>query len=126
MTITELKELDCGDNSCYFARGKGGMRTNGGCRCFENAGYPRSPTGAAFKLLPELLIARSERDSVLTQLKRTREVAELLARHMSKVTLSEMGGEPDMFGPNGESWEQWDDHAVNLLELLRTVGTTQG
>jgi hypothetical protein len=26
--------LDCGDNSCMFkARGKGGMRTNGGCRC---------------------------------------------------------------------------------------------
>ena len=26
---------DCGDNSCLFGgRGKGGMRTNGGCRCF--------------------------------------------------------------------------------------------
>lgn len=26
-------ELDCGDNSCMFATRKGGMRTNGGCRC---------------------------------------------------------------------------------------------
>jgi hypothetical protein len=28
---------DCGDNSCMFGgRGKGGMRTNGGCRCFRD------------------------------------------------------------------------------------------
>ncbi len=26
-------DIDCGDNSCRFARKKGGMRTNGGCRC---------------------------------------------------------------------------------------------
>jgi hypothetical protein len=25
--------LDCGDSSCLFASAKGGMRTNGGCRC---------------------------------------------------------------------------------------------
>jgi len=30
--------LDCGDNSCWFARpeAKGGMRTNGGCRCLRD------------------------------------------------------------------------------------------
>lgn len=28
--------LDCGDNSCVFAVRKGGMRTNGGCRCLRN------------------------------------------------------------------------------------------
>ncbi len=30
-----LTELDCGDNSCRYApkENKGGMRTNGGCRC---------------------------------------------------------------------------------------------
>lgn len=28
---------DCGDNSCLFGgRGKGGMRTNGGCRCYKD------------------------------------------------------------------------------------------
>lgn len=34
-----LREIapDCGDNSCMFGgRGKGGMRTNGGCRCFKD------------------------------------------------------------------------------------------
>jgi hypothetical protein len=27
--------LDCGDNSCAFAKSITGMRTNGGCRCLE-------------------------------------------------------------------------------------------
>jgi hypothetical protein len=34
-TQTPLPELDCGDNSCLFALKKGGMRTNGGCCCFD-------------------------------------------------------------------------------------------
>lgn len=29
-------DLDCGDNSCFYAKKKGGMRTNGGCRCVSN------------------------------------------------------------------------------------------
>lgn len=29
----KLLGLDCGDNSCMFAEKRGGMRTNGGCRC---------------------------------------------------------------------------------------------
>jgi hypothetical protein len=32
LTETQLPS-DCGDNSCIFATRKGGMRTNGGCRC---------------------------------------------------------------------------------------------
>lgn len=31
----EKNILDCGDNSCLFAKVRGGMRTNGGCRCLE-------------------------------------------------------------------------------------------
>ena len=31
---TQTETRDCGDNGCkYKARGRGGMRTNGGCRC---------------------------------------------------------------------------------------------
>ena len=32
------REPGCGDNSCIFSsiRPNGGMRTNGGCRCFKN------------------------------------------------------------------------------------------
>lgn len=32
------REPGCGDNSCIFSsiRHNGGMRTNGGCRCFKN------------------------------------------------------------------------------------------
>ncbi len=29
-------ELDCGDNSCAYAVKRGGMRTNGGCRCLKD------------------------------------------------------------------------------------------
>lgn len=31
--VGELLGLDCGDNSCLFARKKSGARTNGGCQC---------------------------------------------------------------------------------------------
>jgi hypothetical protein len=32
--LLAAERFDCGDNSCVFkANGKGGMRTNGGCRC---------------------------------------------------------------------------------------------
>lgn len=39
-TLRELGTLDCGDNSCRFATVKGGMRTNGGCRCFKYGPAP--------------------------------------------------------------------------------------
>ncbi|MFN7454341.1 MAG: hypothetical protein ACK5RO_06735, partial [Pseudobdellovibrionaceae bacterium] len=29
-------DLGCGDNSCFFQERKGGMGTNGGCRCVRN------------------------------------------------------------------------------------------
>lgn len=29
----DVETLDCGDNSCLYATKRGGMRTNGGCRC---------------------------------------------------------------------------------------------
>lgn len=28
--------MDCGDNSCLFAVKRGGMRTNGRCRCLDS------------------------------------------------------------------------------------------
>ena len=34
--LQKLAQSDCGDSSCLFAgRGAGGMRTNGGCRCYQ-------------------------------------------------------------------------------------------
>lgn len=35
--IATCDDLDCGDQSCLFARDKSGQRTNGGCRCISNA-----------------------------------------------------------------------------------------
>jgi len=53
-------EIDCGDNSCLFATRRGGMRTNGGCRCLENAGFGGSSQKALRQMLPEVLRLRSE------------------------------------------------------------------
>ncbi len=30
------RDVDCGDNSCVNPKARGGMRTNGGCRCHNN------------------------------------------------------------------------------------------
>jgi len=56
----EVSALDCGDNSCLFAKNKGGMRTNGGCRCFELHGFERSQVRSAQLMLPEILRLRAE------------------------------------------------------------------
>jgi hypothetical protein len=38
--MTKLDVLDCGDNSCMFdGRDKGGVRTNGGCRCLTGLSW---------------------------------------------------------------------------------------
>lgn len=49
----EANAPDCGDNSCMFGgRRKGGMRTNGGCRCLKSA--PPQATRIYFERLEEL------------------------------------------------------------------------
>lgn len=56
----EAEELDCGDNSCHFAKNKTGMRTNGGCRCFYRAGLrSRSLVACAVEILPKYLALES-------------------------------------------------------------------
>ncbi len=51
--------IDCGDSGCRFAPTKTGMRTNGGCSCYERAGFHPSAVLAAKEMLPELLRLRS-------------------------------------------------------------------
>lgn len=53
--------IDCGDNACLFKQpGASGMRTNGGCSCFERAGYSRSTIKAVRQMLPEVLRLRRQ------------------------------------------------------------------
>lgn len=42
--------LDCGDSSCFFATKRGGMRTNGGCRCLQDLD-PRAATAVRRMIL---------------------------------------------------------------------------
>lgn len=50
-------EIDCVDNSCRFVRERGGMRTNGGCRCVRDAQKPGtiSKLSAVWRALPAAL-----------------------------------------------------------------------
>jgi len=56
--------LDCGDNSCFFAKDKSGMRTNGGCNCFSAAGFKRSAIQSAIEMLPEIIKLREANKSL--------------------------------------------------------------
>jgi hypothetical protein len=67
--MSDFKTPDCGDNSCYYLtpERRGGMRTNGGCQCFSAAGFDRSATTSAIKMLPELLSLRSQLAAVTAE-----------------------------------------------------------
>ena len=56
--MSTTQEPDCGSSSCIFSA-NGGMRTNGPCRCYENAGFHGSAVMAARQMLPELLKLRA-------------------------------------------------------------------
>jgi hypothetical protein len=68
----EMIELDCGDNSCMFAKKKVGMRTNSGCQCFCNNGFSKSAVRAAYELLPALLEARKLAEEFASEITRLR------------------------------------------------------
>ncbi len=89
MNLSELRELckvelDCGDNSCEFTRNRGGMRTNGGCRCVKDIGpFPvRRRVTASIKMLPTLisLLERAEKMLIdIYPVDRDEETAQLLS-----------------------------------------------
>jgi len=60
--MSTLHEPDCGSSSCMFSA-KGGMRTNGPCRCMENAGFYGSAVMAAKQMLREVLLLRAKVDA---------------------------------------------------------------
>lgn len=65
--VSDDTSLDCGDNGCYFATSKGGMRTNGGCRCFSAAGFDKGIHAAAREMLLEVLRLRVEREQLAAE-----------------------------------------------------------
>lgn len=72
------KEPGCGDSSCIFAciRKRGGMRTNGGCRCFKNL---ELNTNIQSAMDPAELVPYNNHDEVAHLRRSVRElVAELL------------------------------------------------
>lgn len=58
--VKKVLELDCGDNSCRYAKGKGGQRTNGGCRCNHRIAGDAAPRLA--RIVQKLI---EQRDSAM-------------------------------------------------------------
>lgn len=60
--LAQLKDLTCGDSSCYLympEMGPRGQTTNGGCRCFESTGEDRMRLRQVVRLFKDLLDLRS-------------------------------------------------------------------
>ena len=47
-SLGKLFNIGCGDNSCTWGP-RGGMATNGGCRCYDPPRYDEKDRGAAMK-----------------------------------------------------------------------------
>ena len=79
--IRDAYTIDCGDNSCLFCDKLTGMRTNGGCRCFNGRGNKPKPgecqaISVVWRSMPELLDTLNE-------------VMKLLKDHESLKTVNE-------------------------------------
>ena len=93
--MTDLKKLapDCGDNSCLFGgRGKGGMRTNGGCRCLQGVKFE---TRRYFEILEhECTAIQKEVEALRAQATKARQEALEEAANAAR-TLVQSGVTPD-------------------------------
>ena len=49
-----MSVVDCGDNSCLFKKPKTGMRTNGGCRCYQNGTW-NTESRIALQAMPQAI-----------------------------------------------------------------------
>lgn len=67
--LDHLAEICCGDNSCYYlpAERRGGMRTNGGCRCIERVAGTQEVRLRAHELLHAARALHEARLERLTQ-----------------------------------------------------------
>lgn len=63
---SEPLELDCGDNSCLFAKTRGGMRTNGGCQCLESLGFRGGRQRALGQMAAEVVSLRKRVSDLTT------------------------------------------------------------
>lgn len=59
-----IDELDCQDTSCMFKKTPGGMRTNGGCVCYERAGFYKSNNQNMREILPAYLKLKQENEDL--------------------------------------------------------------
>ena len=107
--IPRLRELlddhviDCGDSSCAFARKRGGMRTNGGCRCLNGERMGPLPPGTR-GVLGQLWKAAP---ALLDEIEALRKVAEAAGemRDSATTTFNEDNGGAPRCGDCGAFYE---------------------
>ena len=85
----EPLDMDCGDSSCAFAKTRGGMRTNGGCRCLENLGFCRGQTDSLRRMAAEIVSLRKR----LSDLTTPRPIAEAPRNSGSQIIALWMDGD---------------------------------
>lgn len=76
--LEEIEAFDCGDSSCYFAVSRGGMRTNGGCRCLKDARAPKIVAGLKWAV-EEIKRLREENVHLAKLIQSERSVAAVIA-----------------------------------------------
>jgi hypothetical protein len=76
-TEARLREICCGDNSCSIWR-RGGMGTNGGCRCFDRGVFSVDPDQR--KAREALMLHRWRGSDLESALTAERKLADELAR----------------------------------------------
>lgn len=120
---------DCGDNSCLFGgRGKGGMRTNGGCRCFKD--LPTAKRIYVERLFSEKTATvwkRGEQRVVCAALKDESGRIVTGARHFDAVMMEQIRR-----GPNPDAWRAADQGFIDqrgaflTREEARKIAEQQG
>lgn len=121
--MSTTQEPDCGSNSCMFSN-KGGMRTNGPCRCMENAGFHGSAVMAAKQMLREVLLLRSKLNAAPTWINvadRLPHVGQLVVgrarispKRVRRILLTY---HPDPKAPNEPPWMALDFALYSLTDV---------
>ena len=97
------RTMDCGDNSCAFATPRGGMRTNGGCRCLSKLQiHATDAKGWVIPRSKHAIIethAREVREKFEAQIARGDQLAEAVERAL----------------------DAWADNREGLLEEMRRL-----
>jgi hypothetical protein len=101
-TLTDEERVGCFDSGCVMTDDHSGMRTNGGCKCIENACANRSE-------------ARQIRRRIQALLQERRELRRGLGELVARWRLSARYGRRPMVEPTDQFYDELADELEALL-----------